>query len=498
MRFVRLSLFCLIVCVIAFMPGKLKETFASYEQQEIQKCIVLSDALDIPDDGSWLQICLADPSASEGATVTETNIKILIDHRDTSQLELRLTRTDSDINLLLPPDAITKEGIGEFTSIHDFDGLPSQGEWIFQVRDTLPGTKGRMKSASAAFLYSSSEKMPLANSDDDGKPTSERIAIGAQKISSERFENSNEEKITNDSPDLLLDAGYSVPIMSQSFEGAFPPSTGWSIYDANPNDGKEYYWDDDNLKPYTGSWGTWPARGGANGIDPISTTTYPTNMDTWMIYGPFDLSNAKSAEITFMLWRHIELNFDHLFFGISGNGTNFSGWSWDGSANWENKTYSLNSYLGDSDVWVGWHFTSDASVQYEGPWIDDIMLKFEPGDIAVQGNFTYADRSSVMRGANAIKVQLWDSDSSGNDLMAEAIADSNGHYSFPPLMNWDLDDADPNLGNRRLDLYVRWVLENNDFRVTNTGGTSYAWISSTTNNISMGNSTILTCPQELV
>lgn len=86
MRFVRLSLFCLIVCVIAFMPGKLKETFASYEQQEIQKCIVLSDALDIPDDGSWLQICLADPSASEGATVTETNVKILIDHRDTSGL----------------------------------------------------------------------------------------------------------------------------------------------------------------------------------------------------------------------------------------------------------------------------------------------------------------------------------------------------------------------------------------------------------------------------
>jgi hypothetical protein len=119
------------------------------------------------------------------------------------------------------------------------------------------------------------------------------------------------------------------------------------------------------------------------------------------------------------------------------------------------------------------------------------MLKFEPGDITIQGNFTYADRASTMRGSVGAKAQLWDSDPYGNDLLAEVvITDSSGHFTFPTQMNWDMDDTDQNLSNRRLDLYVVWILGNDNYKVTNIGGTIYTWASSTTNNIGMGNSTI--------
>ncbi len=126
----------------------------------------------------------------------------------------------------------------------------------------------------------------------------------------------------------------------------------------------------------------------------------------------------------------------------------------------------------------------------KGPWIDNITLDFEPGDVSIQGNLIYSDRLSVTRGANGVKVELWDSDNVGNDLLAVAYADSNGHYSFPSQMNWDIDDTDPNLMNRMLDLYVVWTLENNYYKVTNTYGYPYYWTSPTINNINMGDKTI--------
>jgi hypothetical protein len=418
------------------------------------------------------------------------NVKILVDHPNPAQLEILLSGNDTSIDFSLPSSEITKEGIGSFVQIHDFDGLPAQGEWLIRIHNTVPEGSGSLIDVSIAPLYSPVEKLATALSINDGKPTSERLAVNAVNISNDVDYEEKEE--TQDLLNIQPDSFDTITIMSQTFEGVFPPiSGGWEIFDANPNDGKEYYWDDDNLRPFNGLWAAWPARGGVNGIDPILSTTYPNYMDTWMIYGPFDLSNAKSAQVAFMLWRHIEVTWDHLFFGISSDRITFSGWSWDGDVGWENKAFSLGPYLGDNSVWIGWHFVSDGSVQYDGPWIDDITLDFIPGDITIGGSFTYADRSSIMRGAKGITVQLWDWDASGgNDLLAEiVVTNDNGYYSFPTLMNWDMDDTDPILGNRRLDLYILWVLENDYYKVT-TGGNTYAWISPTYNNINMGNTTI--------
>lgn len=488
MRYVRLPICCILASFLFFMLKSPGNVFASNGQKNDQGCIFMSESLVIPDDGSWLQICLVDLSAPDGSTVTETNVKVWVDHQDPNQLEIRFTRMDSKLVLSLSPDSITKEGRGELAAIHDFDGLPSQGEWILQIRDTIFGTMGSVKSATIAVTYAPISKMAQPLSENDGKPTSERVAAGALRISANP--ENDEKKESGEFSGMRLEAaGYSVPIMTQTFEEYFPP-TGWNIYDGNPNDGKEYYWDDDNLKPYTGSWAAWPARGGADGIDPVSTTKYPANMDTWMIYGPFDLSNAKSADVAFMLWRYIENTYDHLFFGISSNGTNFDGWSWDGSADWENKIFSLNNYLGDSDVWIGWHFTSDGTIQYEGPWIDDIMLKFEPGDVTVQGRFSYYDRLSQKQGANAVKVRLLERDGGGDSLLDEVIIqNAGGDFSFPARMNWDMDDNDPNLSNRRLDLLVCFVLENANFKVTYLSGSPYIWCTATQDNVNMGTAT---------
>jgi len=286
----------------------------------------------------------------------------------------------------------------------------------------------------------------------DGKPSQIRIADDAIRI--KNFPENDERKLDKSSVEPQLDLLYPVVIMSQDFEGTFPPSSGWELIDNNPYDGKIYLWDDDDHMPFNGEWAAWPANGGADGLDP-AFSNYPNNMDSGMIYGPFDLSNAKSARASFRLWRQIEVENDSIFFGWSTDGAYYEGYCWDGSVGWEEISVSLDDRLGDNNVWVGWFFRSNGSVHFEGPWVDDIVLEFIPKDIVVNGRFTYADRASTMRGAQDIKVQLWDRDANGNnDLLAETFANSNGYYYFPPLPNWDTDDTDPIFGNRCLDLYV--------------------------------------------
>jgi hypothetical protein len=47
-------------------------------------------------------------------------------------------------------------------------------------------------------------------------------------------------------------AGWNT-LMTETFEGAFP-SAGWTVYDYDGATNGEYYWDEDDYKPYAGSW----------------------------------------------------------------------------------------------------------------------------------------------------------------------------------------------------------------------------------------------------
>jgi hypothetical protein len=287
---------------------------------------------------------------------------------------------------------------------------------------------------------------------------------------------------------IRFDPDAAQVIITEGFEGQFPNSS-WSVRDDTLGDGKINYWDDDDFRPFSGFYAAWPANGGADALDP-QFSTYPYFANAWMTYGPFDLSNAKSASASFMLWLATEAGYDYLRFGTSGTGSSYAySSSWSGNADWDRKTISLNQHLGDDTVWVGWHFTSDSSRNYEGAWVDDISLSFEPKDLTISGQLTYADRDGVMSGAGSVKAQLWDWDANGSDLLAETYSDANGNVIFPTRPNWDADDTDPVLGNRRLDPYIRWVVENNDSRVTNLNGTAYNWPTVPIQNVS--NSSIL-------
>ncbi|MBN2006569.1 MAG: hypothetical protein JXA21_24670 [Anaerolineae bacterium] len=269
-------------------------------------------------------------------------------------------------------------------------------------------------------------------------------------------------------PKILLpnaSMGTWVQLGSETFEGVFPAATTpWNVQDLR-NDGAERYWDDDDYRAYSGKWAAWPANGGDDGIIPEpGSDNYANNMNTRMIYGPFDLSDAVVALTQFYLWREIETPFDYLAFEISHDGVAFeeiSRWSGDHPA-WELELVQYPDYLGDDSVWVAWRFYSDANITRQGPWIDEIGIwKFVPGEITAQGSLHFYDRVNSYEPAPALRVYLYEDDGVAgpdgkDDLLSATRTNAQGGFTFTPQVNWDADaNAEP-IEQRALDLYVVW------------------------------------------
>ncbi len=148
-------------------------------------------------------------------------------------------------------------------------------------------------------------------------------------------------------------------LMSQGFEGTWP-SAGWSVKglgDVGPS-----YWGKASYQKHAGTYSVWPAAAGPGAITPGAGIVYPDNLSSQMIYGPFDLSAAKTAELHFWLTAEIEVGWDdYLYVGTSATGTNdyFAEGRWDGSLDWNEVVVDLTKYAGDSSVWVRWDFLSD-------------------------------------------------------------------------------------------------------------------------------------------
>ncbi|MDI6752014.1 MAG: fibronectin type III domain-containing protein [bacterium] len=170
-------------------------------------------------------------------------------------------------------------------------------------------------------------------------------------------------------------------IMTEGFEGSFP-SGPWHVFDDDGSTNGEYYWDDTLYKSHTGVWSGWCAKGGMNGLNPESNN-YPNNCNSWMEYGPFNLSDATDANLSFYFWNKSESTYDYLFWGASINGTNYYGSKISGDCGdtWNSRTLDLKNVpilgnlCGQSQVYITFLFKSDSSTTYKGAFVDDILLQ---------------------------------------------------------------------------------------------------------------------------
>ena len=207
--------------------------------------------------------------------------------------------------------------------------------------------------------------------------------------------------------------------MTETFEGVWPPSGGlWTVYDADGATNGEYYWDDDDYKPYNGGWSAWAANGGVDGVDP-ELFYYSNNMNSWMVYGPFSLADTVGATVTLYYWLQSEENYDWFSFLTSSDGITFSTrWSVSGDSNgWQFSNNDLSAYCGDSSVWIAFRFTSDYSNVDDGPFVDDIVLQ----------------RNTLV---------VTNTNDSGSGSLRQAILDANAHAGVETI-SFNIPGAGP-------------------------------------------------------
>jgi hypothetical protein len=176
--------------------------------------------------------------------------------------------------------------------------------------------------------------------------------------------------------------------MSEDFEGTWP-AAGWEVVDTSSSDGGEYLWGKRDCHPHTGTYGGWSVGGGAQGSALGCSDDYPNYARSWAVYGPFDLSAATGASLTFHLWGRAEAEpecaYDYLYVGSSTDGESFSNGvrhcgNWtngDAGNGYYQRILDLSSRLGESQVWIGFVFISDSSVADNGFTIDDVTLSVD-------------------------------------------------------------------------------------------------------------------------
>jgi hypothetical protein len=170
-------------------------------------------------------------------------------------------------------------------------------------------------------------------------------------------------------------------IKTEGFEGAFPGE--WSCYTMGMGSTDAYWYDVSSIggaRVHGGSWSGYCAYGGADHVSPPGP--YPANMQGAMVYGPFTLHDALDAQLDFWHWTLTEGTFDKFAVYASVDGVNWWGTEWSGNqGGWQpysfdlTNVFTLGNLCGERQVYVMFYFSSDAVYEYEGTYLDDIVLQ---------------------------------------------------------------------------------------------------------------------------
>jgi hypothetical protein len=167
--------------------------------------------------------------------------------------------------------------------------------------------------------------------------------------------------------------------MSEDFEGGFP--AGWQRFDQGGGAG-EYLWGKRACRPFGGGYSGW-AVGGGDGATLPCGASYPDEVDSQMVYGPFSLADAVGGYLSLRYWINTEAGWDTFWWSASLDGLHFYGYYVSGEdRNWREATLDFNfvPFLGDlagePQVWVAFRFESDLwDNRAEGAYVDNIVLR---------------------------------------------------------------------------------------------------------------------------
>ncbi len=174
-----------------------------------------------------------------------------------------------------------------------------------------------------------------------------------------------------------LHATLSTTLLSDGFEGTFPGST-WTLY--HPSSGAaDVDWGRSSARKSAGSYSIWCAGS-------VGGSTAPNDTNSWVIAGPFDLSSVSAGTLSFDVWFSTEKDHDYFMWMVSTDGSSFGGYQASGETNgFTTVTQDLTDWgnagnvTGQPQVWIALVYQSDASLTYEGAYVDQVALTVDSG-----------------------------------------------------------------------------------------------------------------------
>ncbi len=173
-------------------------------------------------------------------------------------------------------------------------------------------------------------------------------------------------------------------ILRETFDAGI--GAGWIVSDTSTTDGGEYTWGTTTFTYTSPITAVWAVGGGADGSSlNAAMHTYPNNVDSWLIYGPLDLSQVFRADLTFDWWLDSApgdwfgwcMTTDLSNLAEDCDGARISG----RIGTWISGTLSLDAYARSSTpVYFAFHFTSnDDGKAGKGAFVDNVVVRGDYG-----------------------------------------------------------------------------------------------------------------------
>ncbi len=133
------------------------------------------------------------------------------------------------------------------------------------------------------------------------------------------------------------------------------------------------YWD------YESTWGltTADSYSSTHSLTESPVGNYQNNIESTAALRAMDFSEGYTeADVSFWTKYRLETNYDYMYFEVTTNGNNWTILeTFNGNhTSWSQKTYSLDSYLGEPYVQLRFRFKSDSYITDEGMFIDDFEI----------------------------------------------------------------------------------------------------------------------------
>jgi len=190
-----------------------------------------------------------------------------------------------------------------------------------------------------------------------------------------------------------------VTIFSESFEGSFPDSGNWTAGDDDPF-GTTAYWSSVDATfggegAHGGSRKAYCSGTGYGGT--IASPTYQSDMNAFMSRS-INLGGFSAASLTF--WYKLP-SFEECCERPRVLIDNTLVWTTSEAANaWTQVTVSLNGFVGGLRT-LRFEFVSDASVVFEGWYVDDVLVTGTPGMGPPNDSFNNAFGISAIAGSTS-------------------------------------------------------------------------------------------------